>query len=87
MRCITCGMRAVTKDIVSQLMPQAGWLMLYIPYRLYLSHSSWIARQVFFTLQLQFGLQTGGEGNQVVTYGARFCDRVFERNVGDLGAA
>src|ERR1700689_38003 len=36
---------------------------------------------------LQFRLQTGGEGNQVVTYGASFCDRILEWNVGNLCAA
>ncbi len=36
---------------------------------------------------LQFRLQTSGEGNQVVTYGAGFCDRILERDVGNLCAA
>src|ERR1700678_3455682 len=39
-RCITCGMRAVTKDIVSDLIPTTGSFILHFVYRPYLSHSS-----------------------------------------------
>ena len=37
--------------------------------------------------RLQFRLQAGSKSNQVVTYGSGFCDRILERDVGDLCAA
>lgn len=49
------------------------------------NHPRYLALQG--VLQLKFGLQSGGEGNQVVTYGAGFCYGILKRNVGNLSAA
>jgi hypothetical protein len=86
-RSITCGAFAVTKDIVSDLIPDAGWLILKFLYLDYPAHSARLTERAIGATRLKFRLQTGGEGNQVVTYGSRFCDRVLERNVGNLRAA
>src|ERR1700733_16283552 len=39
-RCITCGVNSVTKDIVSDLIPTTGWLILKFRYIYYPIHSS-----------------------------------------------
>ena len=46
MGCITCGMRAVTKDIVSDLIPSTGSFILHFLYRLYLLHSSTLTVEI-----------------------------------------
>src|ERR1700744_2086493 len=38
-------------------------------------------------VSLEFWLQTLGKRNQVVTYRSCFCDRIGQRNVGNLRAA
>jgi hypothetical protein len=50
MRCITCGMRAVTKDIVPDLIPSTGSFILHIVYRPYLLHSSTLTVEIITAL-------------------------------------
>lgn len=89
-RSITCEENTVTKDIVSALMPITGWLNLNFRYLYYPPHSVAVTVRAIGRIDdyvwLKFRLQSSGKGNQVVTYGAGFCDGIFERDVGNLCA-
>jgi hypothetical protein len=59
MGCITCGMRAVTKDIVSDLIPSTGSFILHFVYRLYLLHSSTLTVEIMAALFNLAGYNSG----------------------------
>jgi hypothetical protein len=59
MGCITCGMRAVTKDIVSDLIPATGSFILHFVYRLYLSHSSALTVEIISASATPIGYNSG----------------------------
>src|SRR6202034_4094584 len=67
-------------------MRATGWLILKFADLPYVYDSFCFTRQACFRRRSEFRLQSGGERNQVVTYRSRFCDRILECYVRDLGA-